>query len=652
MMLATGRAALVIGQTISHYRIVRALGAGGMGEVYLAEDTKLGRQVALKVLSRDSANDPDRRARFEREARAVAALNHPGIVTIHSVEEDQGVLFLTMELVDGRTLSECIPQGGMTLHQLLKIGIPLTDAIGTAHHRGITHRDLKPANVMVGHDGRVKVLDFGLAKQQSQDSFQGETAMVPTAHVTAEGKILGTVAYMSPEQAEGKPVDQRSDIFSLGIVLFEMATGQRPFKGDSNVSVLSAVLKDTPPLVTDLRSDLPRDLGRIVKRCLAKDPEERYQSAKDLRNDLKALKEDSDSAEIARRDAPLYAGVRRVSAGHGSCRKGGPRRVGRWIWLTTAAVVVLVAGSVRGPVGDAAAEAARDHDASNHDRWRREVTANDGRLAPLLRHRAHSRRTRWVVGPGAGIGIGRRHGGARSGVSRDSRHRPTGTELLVSHTPGTADGDLPCMPVLGGIERRVGISGLTIGAMYGIAAPGRPTSHTSSMRRARDAARQERWQRVADVAHGARYPVCSARVARWRAVALHGARREDRSLRNLGGRADGSHPHPLFSGQTEHKIHAAAPGPPMVAITSFEAGGNLWARSEAGGLFRGASSEPVQLTFGAAAVLGGDAKPGRASGCSPWGISAEAGSHGTTPASKQFVDYLGGISVEGRCGHR
>ena len=417
--------AVMLGQTVSHYRVLRALGAGGMGEVYLAEDTKLGRQVALKVLAHDSAHDPDRRARFEREARAVAALNHPGIVTIHSVEEHQGVLFLTMELVDGRTLAECIPQGGLTLDQLLKIGIPLTDAIGTAHQRGITHRDLKPANVMIGHDGRVKVLDFGLAKQQSQDSFQGETALVATAHATAEGKILGTVAYMAPEQAEGKPVDPRSDIFSLGVVLYEMATGQRPFKGDSNVSLLSAVLKDTPPLVTDLRSDLPRDLGRIVKRCLAKDPEERYQTAKDLRNDLKALKEDSDSAEIAQEGSPSQ---RRRPASQGrprQCPQPRCRRRGsRWIWIAAAAVVVLAAGVLAARWASPLAEAARDRDASNHDRWRREVTANDGRLAPLLRHRAYSRRTRWVVGPGAGIGIGRRHGGARSGVSLDSRYRP------------------------------------------------------------------------------------------------------------------------------------------------------------------------------------------------------------------------------------
>ena len=528
----------MLGQTVSHYRILRTLGAGGMGEVYLAEDTKLGRQVALKVLAHESARDPDRRARFEREARAVAALNHPGIVTIHSVEEHQGVLFLTMELVDGRTLSECIPQGGMPLDQLLKIAIPLADAVGTAHHRGITHRDLKPANVMVGHDGRVKVLDFGLAKQQPQDSFQSETALVPTAHATAEGKILGTVAYMSPEQAEGKPVDPRSDIFSLGVVLFEMATGQRPFKGDSNVSVLSAVLRDTPPLVTDLRSDLPRDLGRIVKRCLAKDPEERYQSAKDLRNDLKALKEDSDSAEIARRDLHRHAGVRRLRAGHGSGRNRGatarkPLDLDRHRRRRGAG-----GRSVGGPVGVASAEAARDRDASDHDRRCREIPANDGRLAPLLRHRAHSRRTRWVVGPGAGIGIGRRHGGARSGVSlRFSTSTPPARSCSSRIRRALPTETWPSCRCSAGSSAAWGTSGSTSRFMYGIAADVDSRQVTHRLREGhRDAARQERRKRVADVAHGARHPVRSARVARWRAVALHGPRREDRSLRNLGGR--------------------------------------------------------------------------------------------------------------------
>src|SRR5262249_58767666 len=195
-------------------------------------------------------------------------------------------------------------------------------------------------------DGRVKVLDFGLAKQRPEASFQGETVMAPTAHVTAEGKILGTVAYMSPEQADGEPVDQRSDIFSLGVVLFEMATGQRPFKGDSSVSVLSSVLKDTPPLVSDLKPELPRELARIVRHCLVKDPEERYQSAKDLRNDLKALKEDSDSGELGAKSVSSVTPASGISGAASAVSPGvAPRRPGRWIAAGLAVVVVLAGAS-------------------------------------------------------------------------------------------------------------------------------------------------------------------------------------------------------------------------------------------------------------------------------------------------------------------
>jgi Tol biopolymer transport system component len=291
--------------TLGHYRIVGSIGAGGMGEVFLAEDGKLGRKVALKVLAHALAADPERRDRFEREARAIAALNHPNIITIYSVEEQEGVLFLTMELVEGKTLSELIPRQGMSLERWLHIAIPLTDAVGAAHQRGITHRDLKPANVMVSDEGRLKVLDFGLAKVREESPADGLTvAATASAPLTIEGRILGTVAYMSPEQAQGKAVDARSDVFSLGILLFEMATGERPFKGDTNVSVLSAILKDTPASVTDLRQDLPRDVGRILRRCLAKDPEDRYQTAKDLRNDLRSLKGDLDTGTAERDQAP------------------------------------------------------------------------------------------------------------------------------------------------------------------------------------------------------------------------------------------------------------------------------------------------------------------------------------------------------------
>lgn len=287
----------MIGTQLGHYRIERLLGTGGMGEVYLATDVKLGRQVALKVLAETLAHDPDRLERFEREARAAAALNHPNIVTIHSVEQIDGVPFLTLELVDGATLGESIPRDGMPLDRVLSIAIPLADAVGAAHQRGITHRDLKPANVMLTADGRVKVLDFGLAKVKEEAQMPVDAGL-PTASLTGEGRIVGTVAYMSPEQAEGKPIDARSDVFSLGIILYEMATGRRPFEGDTQMSTLSAIIKDSPRPVSDVRPGLPRELTKIIGRCLAKDVEDRYQSAKDLRNDLRALKNELTSGEV------------------------------------------------------------------------------------------------------------------------------------------------------------------------------------------------------------------------------------------------------------------------------------------------------------------------------------------------------------------
>jgi len=320
----------MIGQTLGHYTILELLGKGGMGEVYLAEDTKLQRRVALKVLSKSLVGDADRRQRFEREARAAASLNHPNIVTIHSVEEANGVPFLTLELVEGKTLSMLIPEKGFDLDKLLQVSIPLADAVGAAHQRGITHRDLKPANVMVTGDGRVKVLDFGLAKLREELSQAAQAAM-PTQELTSEGAILGTVAYMAPEQAEGKTVDPRTDVFALGVLLYEMATGKRPFKGDTNVSVLSAILKDTPPSVSDIKQDLPRDLARIVQRCLAKDPEDRYQTAKDLRNDLRLLKDDLASGEVT-----MTSGVHRGMAA------AAPKAASRTPMIAGAAVVVVL----------------------------------------------------------------------------------------------------------------------------------------------------------------------------------------------------------------------------------------------------------------------------------------------------------------------
>jgi serine/threonine protein kinase/Flp pilus assembly protein TadD len=294
----------MIGQTLSHYEIREKLGTGGMGEVYSAEDTKLNRKVALKLLPADLAEDPERRERFEREAKAVASLNHPNIVTIYSVEEAEGLHFITMELVEGKTLTEVIPEGGMPLEEFFRVSIPLSDAINTAHQKGITHRDLKPNNVMVTNEGRVKVLDFGLAKLvEGGDAADRATQLgedLGTGQLTEAGQIIGTVAYMSPEQAEGKLIDSRSDIFSLGVMLYEMAAGEAPFQGDTKISVITSILRDTPPTVSDINHSLPSHLGRVINRTLAKDPSRRFQTSTDLRNELEDLKAEFDTSEMRR----------------------------------------------------------------------------------------------------------------------------------------------------------------------------------------------------------------------------------------------------------------------------------------------------------------------------------------------------------------
>jgi eukaryotic-like serine/threonine-protein kinase len=286
------------GQTLGHYRILRPLGTGGMGEVYEAEDTKLGRKVALKVLPEETARDPARRERFEREARAVAALRHPGIVTIYSVEQAGGVDFITMELLEGQTLRRTLPHTGLPFDRFLGLAIPLAEAMAAAHQQGITHRDLKPENIVIGRDGGLKVVDFGLAKRDELFGSGDSASRAPTRALTEEGRIVGTVAYMSPEQAEGKPVDPRSDVFTLGIIFYEMCTGERPFRGDTTVSVLSSILKDTPPPVTQVNATLPRDVARIVNRCLMKDPARRFQSAVGLATELAELKHESDSGTL------------------------------------------------------------------------------------------------------------------------------------------------------------------------------------------------------------------------------------------------------------------------------------------------------------------------------------------------------------------
>jgi TolB-like protein/Tfp pilus assembly protein PilF len=259
--------------------------------------------VALKVLPPELSAEPERLARFQREARAVAALNHPNIVVLHSVEESGGTHFLTMELVEGRPLSDLIPPGGMPIERLLEHAIALADAVAVAHDRGITHRDLKPANVMVTPEGRVKVLDFGLAKLAEVATVDGGETQLRTVSLpdslTAEGRIVGTVSYMAPEQAEGKSVDSRTDVFAFGVLLYQMATGRRPFAGDTSASTMAKILEARPEPPSVSRPDLPGDLDRIIGRCLEKRPADRYNDTRDLLADLRYLEQSGDSRSAA-----------------------------------------------------------------------------------------------------------------------------------------------------------------------------------------------------------------------------------------------------------------------------------------------------------------------------------------------------------------
>ena len=286
----------MIGRTLGHYRIESKLGSGGMGEVYLARDLRLDREVALKVLPADMAANPQRLQRFEREAKTVATLNHPNIVTLFSVEEADGVRFLTMERVTGQPLDVRITPGGMSFKAFVEIARPLAEALAAAHDKGVVHRDLKPANIMVTDDGRVKVLDFGLAKLQEPDKPEN-VSEVMTQGLTREGTVVGTVPYMSPEQLQGRAVDHRADLFSLGIIFYQMLTGKRPFHGGTSAETISSILRDTPHPVNEINVALPNHLARIVRRCLNKDPDERYQTARDLLIELKELKQEISDTE-------------------------------------------------------------------------------------------------------------------------------------------------------------------------------------------------------------------------------------------------------------------------------------------------------------------------------------------------------------------
>ncbi|HEX6895038.1 MAG TPA: protein kinase [Bryobacteraceae bacterium] len=281
------------GSAIAHYRVVSLLGQGGMGAVYLADDSRLGRRVALKILPPDLATDPERMQRFVQEARLASALTHPNVATIYEIGQDGKLRFLAMEFVEGRPLSERIREGPMKTAEIVGVALEIADALDDAHSKRIVHRDIKPANLMLTSRGHVKILDFGLAKQavpQNASPHSQETQLM-----TSTGVVLGTVAYMSPEQALGREVDARTDIFSLGVVLYEMATGRVPFCGANAQETMAHLLQSMPEATARFNYDVPQELDRVIRKCLEKDPNRRYQSARDLMVDLRNLDRDTGS---------------------------------------------------------------------------------------------------------------------------------------------------------------------------------------------------------------------------------------------------------------------------------------------------------------------------------------------------------------------
>jgi eukaryotic-like serine/threonine-protein kinase len=318
----------VIGRTISHYSILEKLGEGGMGVVYKARDTNLDRFVAIKVLPAERVADPERKQRFMKEAKAASSLNHPNIITIYDIGKDEGVDFISMECVTGKTLDQLIPRHGMRLNDALRCAVQIADALGRAHSAGIVHRDLKPGNIMLNEHGLVKVLDFGLAKLTETIPTGEDDSTRTMRPTTEEGKIVGTVAYMSPEQAEGKKVDARSDIFSFGSVLYEMVTGGQAFHGDTKASTMAAILKDKPRPAGQVVDGLPKEVERLISRCLQKEVNRRCQHMDDVKIVLEELKEEADSGvlEIAAESGPR------------------PRRRLTWAFSAAAALVIVAVG--------------------------------------------------------------------------------------------------------------------------------------------------------------------------------------------------------------------------------------------------------------------------------------------------------------------